>query len=88
MQRHWNEIPHWFGLFGVKGEVRPTYFVYRMLAMTGHTEVKVEKCSDGLAAKAFTGTNNAVSAMVVNRGDKGAGDGIVVVKFTGLTPDF
>lgn len=86
MQRHWNEIPHRFGLFGVKGEVRPTYFVYRMLAMAGHTEVKVEKYFDDLSVKAFTCTNNGVSSMIINRGDKAAGDVIVVVKFTGLTP--
>jgi xylan 1,4-beta-xylosidase len=86
MQSHWNEIPHRFGLFGVKSEVRPSYFVYRMLATVGNTEVIAEKHYDDLCAKAFTGTNNEVSAMVVNQGAKGAGDVIVVVKFTGLTP--
>ena len=35
MIEHWNETPHRFGLFGVNGEVRPQYFVYRMLGMMG-----------------------------------------------------
>lgn len=86
MQRHWNEIPHRFGLFGVNGEVRPTYFVYRMLAMAGDTEIKVEKSCNDFATKAFIGINNAASTMVVNRSDKGPGDMVAIIKFTGLTP--
>ena len=86
MQKHWNEIPHRFGLFGVNEEVRPIYFVYRMLAMAGDTEVSIEKTSEDFTAKAFTGLNDSVSTMVMNRGDKGLGDMIVTVKFNGLRP--
>lgn len=86
MQRHWNEIPHRFGLFGVNGEVRPQYFVYRMLPMAGDTEVKAEKCCDDFEVKSFTGGSAAVSAMIVNRSDKGPGDMVAMVKFMGLTP--
>lgn len=31
MVRHWNEVPHRFGLFGVGGEARPQYFAFRLL---------------------------------------------------------
>lgn len=31
MLKHWNEIPHRFGLFDHDGTVRPQYFVYQML---------------------------------------------------------
>ena len=32
MLRHWNEIPHRFGLFDLDGRVRPQYFVYKLLS--------------------------------------------------------
>jgi xylan 1,4-beta-xylosidase len=86
MQKHWNEIPHRFGLFGVNGEVRPTYFVYRMLAMAGDTMIQAESNQENLKVKAFTGLNKAVSAMIINRGDKGLGDRIITVKYDGLMP--
>ena len=57
MQKHWNEIPHRFGLFGVNGEVCQTYFVYRMLAMAGDTIVNTKRSSEDFSAKAFTGLN-------------------------------
>ena len=86
MQKHWNEIPHRFGLFGVNGEVRPTYFIYCMLAMAGDTIVNTERSNEAFSAKAFIGLNASVSTMVVNRGDNGLGDMIVTVKFSGLRP--
>jgi hypothetical protein len=86
MQRHWNEIPHRFGLFGVNGEVRPTYFVYRMLEMAGDTEVKAETEIQDFSVKAIEEVNRAISTMVVNRSDKGPGDMVAIIKFTGLTP--
>ncbi|MBB6734036.1 GH39 family glycosyl hydrolase [Cohnella zeiphila] len=55
MIKHWNEIPHRFGLFGVGEEVRPQYFVYRMLqrmgaerieARTDHPHLKVLASED------------------------------------------
>ncbi|HHY82488.1 MAG TPA: hypothetical protein GX505_07390 [Clostridiales bacterium] len=86
MQKHWNEIPHRFGLFGVNEEVRPAYFLYRMLTMAGDTTVESACTNEALLARAFTGSNDAVSVMVINRGDKGAGDRILTVKFNGLRP--
>jgi hypothetical protein len=35
MTRHWNEVPHRLGLFGVNGQVRPQYFMYEMLRRLG-----------------------------------------------------
>jgi hypothetical protein len=84
MQKHWNEIPHRFGMFGVNEEVRPAYFVYRMLTMAGDTMIQAESSQENLKVKAFTGINNAVSIMVINRGDTGLGDRIVTVKLDGL----
>ncbi|MDF2686378.1 MAG: hypothetical protein K0S55_1559 [Clostridia bacterium] len=37
MQQHWNEIPHRFGMFGVNTEVRPQYFLHKMLGMAGES---------------------------------------------------
>lgn len=86
MQKHWNEVPHRFGFFGVNGEVRPSYFVYRMFAMAGNKQVKIEKYCDDFTVKSFSGLNNEISTMVINRSDKGPGDMVAIVKFTGLIP--
>ncbi len=86
MQEHWNEKPHRFGLFGVNEEVRPVYFLYKMFGMAGDTLVKSECTNPNLLVKAFAGSNNFTSAMVVNRRDKGAGDRIITIKFNGLRP--
>ena len=46
MLRHWNEVPHKFGLFGVNGETRPQYFVYWMLAKMGAQRIAITSNHD------------------------------------------
>jgi xylan 1,4-beta-xylosidase len=87
MLRHWNEVPHRFGLFGERGEVRPQYFVYQLLGMLDDTRIQHRsECSD-LHVLATTG-ESAASALLVNTTlDAAAGvDRVVTVKYSGLEP--
>jgi hypothetical protein len=85
MVRHWNEIPHRFGLFGVAGEVRPQYFVFRMLARLGGTELSVT--SDHPAVHVIAGaTEGGQAVLAVNHGLDRQEDHVATVHFSGLTP--
>lgn len=84
MVHHWNEIPHRFGLFGVCGEVRPQYFVFRMLAEMGDEELAVE-CGEGLRALAGRREGGA-SVMLVNENGAEARDRTAVLRFHNLEP--
>jgi hypothetical protein len=84
MVRHWNEVPHRFGLFGVCGEVRPQYFVYRMLAQMGEEQLTLE-CGDGLRALAGRG-DGGVSVLLVNENGDAGRDRTAVLRFANLSP--
>lgn len=87
MLRHWNEMPHRFGLFGERGEVRPQYFVYQLLSMLGDTRLfHRTECSD-LHVLA-TADASSVSALLVNTTlEAQAGtDRVVTVNYSGLAP--
>ena len=87
MLRHWNEVPHRFGLFGERGDVRPQYFVYQLLGMLGDTQVGHEVSSGDLHAYAATGPGS-VSALVVNTNLDRATcrDRIITLRYSGLAP--
>ena len=83
MYRHWNEVPHRFGLFGVGQEVRPQYFVYQLLGRMGARRSRVKCETDDvhvLAAK----NGGDVSVLLVNYGLPSSRDGIARLRFTGL----
>jgi xylan 1,4-beta-xylosidase len=84
MYRHWNEVPHRFGLFGVGQEVRPQYFAYQLLGRMGERRSRV-KCDAAdlhvLAAK----TGGDISVLLVNYGLPSSRDAIARLRFTGLT---
>jgi hypothetical protein len=84
MYRHWNEVPHRFGLFGVGQEVRPQYFVYQLLGRLGGRRVRARSAAEDvrvLAAK--DGGRSAV--LLVNYGLPASRDVVATVRFTGLT---
>jgi hypothetical protein len=84
MARHWNEIPHRLGLFGVDGQVRPQYFVYQMLSRLGDEKLAV--CpSGGLRVLAGRG-ENGLGAVVVNLGAEEAADRIANLRFRNVRP--
>src|SRR5438876_275329 len=61
MYRHWNEVPHRFGLFGVGQEVRPQYFVYLMLGRLTGRRVRVRSATEDLRVLAAKdGSRSAV----------------------------
>jgi hypothetical protein len=69
MLRHWNEVPHRFGLFGVSGEVRPQYFVYQMLSRLGDERVTAHSDDHAirvLAGYAGIGGSDTLTTMLVN----------------------
>ncbi len=84
MMRHWNEVPHRLGLFGVEGKVRPQYFVYRMLGRLGAERLAVE-CGPGLSALAGRGQGR-VSVMAVNCCEEQHVDRAATLRFRGLPP--
>jgi hypothetical protein len=66
MLHHWNKVPHRMGMFGVCGELRPTYFVYRMLAGMKGDEIVVESGAGDLRVKAVMEGKGACRVMLVN----------------------
>ncbi len=84
MTRHWNEVPHRLGLFGVEGKVRPQYFVYRMLGRLGAERLAVE-CGPGLRALAGRGRGR-VGAVAVNCCEEEPVDRVATLRFRGLRP--
>lgn len=84
MVKHWNEVPHRFGLFGVNEEVRPQYFVYQMLSRMGDDQLSAEFDKPGLRLRAVRNDKN-ISVMIVNHDEEVNQDLIVNVNFSGLS---
>ncbi len=83
MYKHWNEVPHRFGLFGVGQEVRPQYFVYQLLGRLGGRRVRARSAAEDLRVLAAKdGRRSAV--LVVNYGLPASRDLVATVRFTGL----
>jgi hypothetical protein len=85
MYHHWNEVPHRFGLFGVGGEVRPQYFVFRMLGRMGDRRVAARSDENDLRVLASSRGGDA-SVLVVNYGRPASRDRVATFRFTGLAP--
>jgi xylan 1,4-beta-xylosidase len=85
MARYWNDIPIRFGLFGVNGDVRPQYFVFRMLAELGEEEVQSHSDTRGLRALAGR-SGDQLSVFVVNHDLDFNSDQVVRLLFRGLKP--
>jgi hypothetical protein len=83
MYHHWNEVPHRFGLFGVKQEVRPQYFVYQMLGRLGERRVAAQSADKALRVLAARDGDRA-TAMIVNWSPQPSQDRIATVRFSGL----
>jgi hypothetical protein len=79
MVRHWNELPHRLGLFGVGGEVRPQYFVFWMLSHLGDELLYLSDENAALPMIAAR-SGESVAAMCINPAE----DRIVNCEFTGL----
>ncbi len=84
MYRHWNEIPHRFGLFGVGQEVRPQYFVYQMLGRLGDRRVRVRSAAEDLRVLAAKDRSQS-AVLLVNYGQPASRDLVATVRFKGLT---
>jgi hypothetical protein len=85
MARHWNEIPHRFGLFGVGDDVRPHYFVFDMLRHLGDERLACSADSPDLRV-ASARSNDGISLMVINLPVAEPEDRIVTVSLHGLAP--
>jgi len=85
MIKHWNEFPHRFGLFGVCGEVRPVYFVYRMLARMGGVKLAVRNDDPDLWILAAAGSRKW-SVLIANYSLHAAEDKLVNCKLMQLPP--
>jgi hypothetical protein len=84
MVKHWNELPHRFGLFGVNEEVRPQYFVYQMLSRMGDKRLSAECEESGLRVRAIQ-HKKELSVLIVNHNEEEAKDLIVNVSLLDLT---
>jgi xylan 1,4-beta-xylosidase len=85
MIKHWNEVPHRFGMFGVNQEVRPQYFVYQMMGRLGDQRVAASSNDADLMVRGIRGEGK-VSALIINYNEQSSSDLIVSVDFTGLVP--
>jgi hypothetical protein len=85
MLRHWNEVPHRFGLFGVDRQVRAQYFVYQMLGRLGEERVAAHSDEADLRVLAAR-SDGGVSALVVNWTLDGSRDRVLTLQFSGLRP--
>lgn len=85
MVRHWNEIPHRFGLFSVEGEVRPPYFVFQMLSRVGETAVASRSDHPDIRVLAGRGPDG-LSVLMVNHGLDANREDVATVRFAGLEP--
>ncbi len=83
MMRHWNEIPHRFGLFGVSGEVRPQYFVYWMLHRLGNEQLAATTDQPDVRVLAARGPHK-VSVMLINYSPERELDQVASVQMMGL----
>ncbi len=84
MYRHWNEVPHRFGLFGVGQEVRPQYFVYELLGRLGGRRVRARCADQGLRVLAAKDGGRA-AVLLVNYGLPASRDVVATVRFSGLS---
>jgi len=84
MYRHWNEVPHRFGLFGVGQEVRPQYFVYQMLSRLGGRRVRVRSTAEDLRVLAAKDSSQS-AVLIVNYNLPASRDVVATVRFSGLT---
>jgi xylan 1,4-beta-xylosidase len=85
MVRHWNELPHRLGLFGVSGEVRPQYFVYLMLSRLG--EEQVAASSNDIAVRVLAGRSpRGIAVLAVNHSLDEQRDRVVTLCFSNLQP--
>lgn len=85
MTKHWNEIPHRFGLFGVDTEVRPQYFVYQMFSRLGEEKLSTKLEGDNILVHAAK-KEGGVSVIVVNYEMDSTVDRVVNLQFENLTP--
>jgi beta-xylosidase len=85
MYHHWNEVPHRLGLFGVDGEVRPSYFVYRMLGRLGDRRVRARADADDLRVLAAQ-RGDDTSLLIVNYGRPRSVDRVATIRLSGLAP--
>jgi hypothetical protein len=85
MIRHWNEVPHRFGMFGVGEEVRPQYFVYQMLSRLGEERVAAGSDDPDLQVLAAVGEGRT-SALLINYNLQASRDLMVTTRFTNLCP--
>jgi xylan 1,4-beta-xylosidase len=91
MLRHWNEVPHRMGLFGVGEEVRPQYFVYQMLSRLGEERIaaQADECVGApppdLRVLAARGERH-VAALVVNCDLRASRDAVLTLQLSHLRP--
>ena len=85
MVRHWNEMPHRFGLFGVGGEVRPQYFVFQMLSRLGEEEIAI-RCDDRDVRVLGSRGEGNVTVLAVNHSIEERHNRIATLRFVGLEP--
>jgi len=85
MVRHWNEVPHRFGLFGVGAEVRPQFFAFKLLGQLGSE--RLGATSDNETLQVLAGRDDGVqSTLIVNYGEAGSDDSIVELDHQHVAP--
>jgi hypothetical protein len=84
MLEHWNKIPHRMGLFGVCGEIRPNYFVYRLLGKMQGNIVETGSADPRLRIKTVKDETGSYRTMLINYDFEGCCDLIAETDFIGI----
>ena len=83
MLRHWNEIPHRFGLFDMDGRVRPQYFVYKMLKEMKGQRLNAESSDENIRVCASV-RDGVWRILIVNFSEGEGEDKVANIKMTGV----
>lgn len=85
MTRHWNEVPHRFGLFGVNTEVRPQYYVFQMFSRMGEERI-YSVCESNEVRLHAARQDQTISTMIVNYEPHANVDRIINLNFHHVAP--
>ncbi len=85
MLRHWNEVPHRLGMFGVAGEARPQYFVYWMLSRLGSQRLASHSGHADVATLAGS-DETGLRVLLSNYSVEGSADRVAELRYEGLPP--
>lgn len=85
MDKHWNQVPHRFGLFGLDGRARPHYQLWRMMRSLSGRQLVIESPYPDLRTLA-SANEHSIQVMVANFNTHRSQPLIADIGFSNLEP--